>query len=75
MGSGVCGPSHPPEALPDQSRQSTLASLEDAAEKLKLDAATYPERRELTESYLSLCRSIVLLKADILKDQGMENKR
>ena len=57
------------------SRQSTLASLEDAAEKLKLDAATYPERRELTESYLSLCRSIVLLKADILKDQGMENKR
>jgi hypothetical protein len=56
-------------------RQATLSSLEELAEKHKEDAAAHPERRELTESYLSLCKSIVLLKAEILKDQQQTDSK
>lgn len=51
-------------------RAGILKTLEETAERMKNDAAAHPERKELAESYLSLCRSIVLLKAEILKDQA-----
>ena len=51
-------------------RAGILKTLEETAERMKNDAAAHPDRKELAESYLSLCRSIVLLKAEILKDQA-----
>ncbi len=73
----VAAPSAPMKTTPGNStlRQATLSSLEELAEKLKEDAAAHPERRELTESYLSLCKSIVLLKAEILKDQQQTDSK
>jgi len=47
-----------------------LKSLEDSAERLKADAAAHPQRKELAESYLSLCRAILFLKAEVIKDQA-----
>jgi hypothetical protein len=56
--------------MDSDARAVILKTLEETAERMKNDAAAHPDRKELAESYLSLCRSIVLLKAEILKDQA-----
>lgn len=52
-------------------KQENLRIMEEAAEKLKTEAASNPANPALTRAYLQLCEAIVLVTADLIQTRKM----
>jgi hypothetical protein len=51
-------------------KRAALKALEDAAERLKEEAARNPRNAALTRAYLQVCEAVVVLKAEVLEAEA-----
>jgi WD40 repeat protein len=54
-------------------KRATLKAIEDAAEKLKEEAARNPKNPALATAYLQVCEAVLAMKVEVLEAEGATN--